>query len=174
MCLTMLRKLKWTSALVAVACIICGLVLIFNPGTTTRAVVRVFGWLALISGIVHVIEYFTKKKSQHELTRGLVYLVAALILLMLTNTIIGVLGIIIGIFVLVASAFGIQSSLESRTLGHPYWWVSFVSSLIGAILGLILIFAPLAAASAIVVLAGFALLAYGIEQLWTVFFVMRA
>ncbi len=169
----MLRKLKWTAVIIAVACVICGLVLIFNPGTTARAVVRVFGWLALISGGVHIAQYMTDGKSQRELTRGLVNLLAALILLTLTGKIIALLSIALGIFVLVASWFAMGPALDSKKLGHPYWWVSFSAALFGAVLGLIMIFAPLATASAIVVLAGLALLAYGIEQLWTIFFVLN-
>jgi uncharacterized membrane protein HdeD (DUF308 family) len=172
--LTMLRKLRWTAVLVAAACVICGLVLIFSPGTTAKAVVRVFGWLALISGVVHVITYFADGKNQRELTRGLVNIVAALILLMLTAKIIALLSIALGVFALVVSAFAIQSSLDARKLGHPYWWVLFVAALVGVILGLVMIFAPLATVSAIVVLAGFALLAYGIEQLWSILFAVKA
>ena len=167
----MLRNLKWTAILVAAACVICGLVLIFHPGTTAQAVVRVFGWIALFSGVVHLVSYFADTRRQGELTRGLVNLLAALILLALTAKVIALLSIVIGIFVLVASGFAAQGSLESRKLGHPYWWVSFGASAVGMILGLIMIFAPLATVSAVVVLAGLALFAYGIEQLWTIFFV---
>ncbi len=167
----MLRKLKWTAVLIAAACVICGLVLIFNPATTAKAVVRVFGWLALISGIAHIAQYFAGGKSQQELTRGLVNLLAALVLLALTAKVIALFSIVIGIFVLVASAFAIAPALDSKALGHPYWWVSFSAALIGSILGLIMIFVPHAAASAVVVLAGFALLAYGVEQFWTIFIV---
>ncbi len=169
----MLGKLKWTAAAVAAACVICGLVLIFNPGTTARAVVRVFGWLALFSGAMQLVSYLTDPKNQRALTRGLVYVLAALILLTLTGKIIALLSIVVGLFVLVGSGFAVGPALDSKKLGHPYWWVSFSAALVGVILGLVMIFAPLATVSAIVVLAGFALLAYGVEQLWTIFFVLN-
>lgn len=169
----MLGKLKWTAVVVAAACVICGLVLIFNPGTTARAVVRVFGWLALFSGAMQLVSYFTDSKNQRALTRGLVYVLAALILLTLTGKIIALLSIVVGLIVLVGSGFAVGPALDSKKLGHPYWWVSFSAALVGVILGLVMIFAPLASVSAIVVLAGFALLAYGVEQLWTIFFVLN-
>lgn len=174
----MLRKLKWSSVILAVACVICGLVLVFHPGTTARAVLRLFGWIALFSGIIHVVDYFAHTDRpvlrRQELTKGLVDLIAALLLLGLTHVILSFASVVIGLFALIASVFAIQSAIDSRALGHPYWWVSLAASVLGAIFGLILVFGSINAISVIVTLAGFALLAYGIEQLWMIFFVFGA
>ncbi|MGI6238343.1 MAG: HdeD family acid-resistance protein [Christensenellales bacterium] len=171
----MLQRLKWTSVLLAIVCMVCGLVLIFNPATTARAVVRLFGWIALVSGIIHIVDYFSHGEhpliKRQGLIHGLLKCVAALLLLGLTNVIISLLSLVVGLSALVAGVFAIQTALDSRALGHPYWWVSLIAATLGILLGLILIFSPINALSAIITLAGIALFAYGAEQLWMIFFV---
>lgn len=174
----MLRKLKWSSVVLAAACLICGLVLMLSPGATTRAVVRVFGWIALASGVIHIVDYFAHPDrpvlKRQELTKGLVNLVAALLLLGLTNVVLGFVSVVIGLLALIASVFAVQAALDSRALGHPFWWVSLAASLLGAIFGLVMVFGSISAVNVIATLAGLALFAYGAVQLWTIFFVFDA
>lgn len=169
----MFKGLKWTAVLLSAVCIICGIVLLFNPVATARAIFKIVGIVALISGIMHLVENFTDGNpttpTRPQLTRGLLDIVAALVLTFMTGTVLSIINIAVGLILVVYCVFAIQSSLDSKALQHPYWWASFTAAVVGIVLGIIMVFGGISATNVVIRLGGIALMVYGFEQLWSVF-----
>lgn len=170
----MFKKYKFLPAVLAAIYFICGIVLLFNSGAASAVIFKILGILLLISGGVRLAdEYSVSKQNAHMsrpvLVRAIIEIVAAIILIFFTGTVLNFISFVVGLALLIACGFMIYQATISTVTGTPGWWAMLALCVAGAIFALLMIFGAINAVSFVLRVAGLALAIYGGHQLWTMY-----
>ncbi len=143
----------WLALLQGIAAIIIGVLLLTNPGATMSFLVLVLGFYWLISGIFSIISIFIDKSQWGwKLFMGILGVIAGIIVIQhplwstilvptLTATIIGIMGIIMGIIGLIQAFQG-------------GGWGVVVLGVLSIIFGILILANPIISAVALVIVLG--------------------
>ncbi|WP_439443958.1 HdeD family acid-resistance protein [Listeria aquatica] len=163
--------------LAGIAMIIMGFWVMFNPVASLLTLNVVIGLLLLISGIFHIISYFTESErhlSGWILADGI--LSTLLGILMLANQFAGAASLIL-VFAMWVLFAGIVRTIGAFTLkqaGGSSWGFVLFIGIVGIILGFIALFNPVVSALGIVLLMGFFFILEGIGAIATAFVTGRS
>lgn len=134
------KKTGWIIAL-SIVLIILGLVAIFIPGIASAFFTLVMGWVALISGVVMVVQAFVSKPVRGfwlNLVVGILYVIAGIyILLNLGAAILG-LTFAFGVLFIVEGIYTIIMAFTNRA-GHRMSWLVVLNGVITLILGIMVL-----------------------------------
>jgi hypothetical protein len=170
-----MRELKIAKniySLVAVLLILSGLVLVIWPQLALNITCKLVGALFIACGIVKLFSYFTKDifqlAFQFDFGLGIVSMIIGLVLLLKSQSVIEVICILIGIFILIDGALKIQTAIDGKNFGIEKWWMILVIALISAVLGILLIILPFETTGWIMRLIGLNICLEGLLNLWVV------
>ena len=138
-----------------------GLVLLFNPGKSLTAAVKIIGVALLVYGVFAVARYLIAKKGAADLVGGGIAVVLGLVLLIAPKLIAGVFPVVVGLLIAVAGLKGIVSAVSGRK-GSRSWLLACVFSAVTLIVGVVILFNPFKAASTVVVVLGIVLIYIGV------------
>lgn len=166
-----LKRTKATIILVALLTMILGLVLILWPTSSTMFICLLSGWLLLLGGILSIILYFSAPQTGPNagLFLGLVVSALGLWTVIRPGTVVQFLSVLFGIILLIHGFLNVQDSIELKRSAYADWWVYLLFAVITITLGIFVIWAPLASASAMAIVSGASLLFDGITDLIFVF-----
>lgn len=161
-----LRKIvpnKYISIAVGGVLILLGLFFIIRPDTSLFTLCSISGAIALIAGIIKLINYLNDKKQNTEspvdMITAVALLICALILLIHPKFLLSILPFFLGIGI---SFYGASSILSSR--GRSSLLGKLISVAV-IIYGLSLVFNPFKGATSLASAAGFGLLVWGIIKI---------
>ena len=164
-------KKNFKSMIVPLCMIVLGIFFIVSPGSAVSIAVKVFGILLVIVGVVLGCTVVA------VISPGTMILAVALVLigilcLAASGSVASLILKIIGLFVLVNSFMSIHSAyvVKGRSNGFIFYIINDVLTLI---LGFVLLFFPLDAATTVVMILGIFMTVMGISNLITVFKVYR-
>lgn len=166
----MYKKYRFVPVLLAAACLICGLVLLFNSGAASRSIFRILGVIALVSGGVRLADEYSVARrvdAMHKsvLARGCVECVAGIILLFFTGMVLNFISFVVGLALLSACAYLIWQAMYSSTRGTPGWWAILSACIAGGIFAIIMIFGGVNVVGLVIRIGGLALAIYGGSQI---------
>jgi uncharacterized membrane protein HdeD (DUF308 family) len=165
-----LVKLAQNKAVVAVASIVFGLVLVVQQAAALDSLVSICGYLLLASAAVYAILYATgSEKRRSYVVIAVILGLIGLFIVVNPRAIVNIFPTLVGIILLVN---GIVNYLHAyavvRPAGHS-WTAPMVLSIAVAILGLVMILAPGLIMDVLVLFMGIALLVNGAVDLAMMF-----
>lgn len=170
--LELLKEAKKNMILLAVSCIILGLVLVVYPKVSGVVMCYLIGGFALVYGLVHLIAYIRARlpmmSYRYDLVQGIFGMAMGIYILMYPQTLIELLPVVLGLIVLVDSIVKIQHAWDLKRLGYEQWWIVLIGALAMIVLGFLMINYPFTAYLSIVMFTGMSLIVNGVVDLVTI------
>ena len=165
------KKAKWGYIILSVIYIILGVILLIYPSQTIDVICRIIGATAVICGAYMIMKFFFRGASSILSATGLVFgifcLVCGIILIASPDFVKSILPFILGIVIIIDSAFKLMTSFEIKNTTREGWLGVLVLSVIGLVFGFIIVFNAGATADFIVRIIGVSLIVESIENLCT-------
>jgi len=151
-----------TSIIVSILLILLSFFLIFRPLASINFIIMALGFIVVASGISHIITYFTSpvefRAFSFELVRGILGIVAGIILISHPEWVHSFLPVIIGIWVIIESIINFQLSLNLKSFVTGGWMVMLILSILTVLLGIFIIVHPSISAAILTTFCGICLL----------------
>ncbi len=164
---------KVISIIAAIAMIAVGIMSLFNPAATLVSVAWMIAILALVSGVLTLVYYFSGAKqytgSGWLLFEGIVDIIMGVILLFNGFFVATMLPYIFGVWIIFSGIVRIIGAFDCKKLGYGSWWLILILGIIAIGLGLCSMFDPIVGIIAITVLVGLSFIMKGIGFLATIF-----
>lgn len=146
MILDFLKKYERESILISALLIIVAIFLIAKPGIALSTVVTLFAIVFLVDGIINIIAYMMEdaeiRAFSNELMMGILLVILGLIILLNQPLFISILPIMIGIWIFIKSIMKFQLAINLKSAVAERWGLLVVSSILMAILGILIIANP--------------------------------
>ena len=148
-----LKRARVSFLLASVVYVILGLVLLIWPGVGGVALCRLLGAALLLFGIIAA-------------ATGLFFLLQPL-------AVFSILSMVMGVYVIIDSLVALNRVRALYRMEYPYWWVSLLLTILGVVLGAVLLWRPFVAAEAVAMLIGAVFLFLGLADLWSIWKLSR-
>ena len=126
--------------------ILLGLLLFIKSDDTIVAISYLVGGAIIILGILAFINFFKKKNSDFvssfDIIYGMITVVFGIFILSNPKMVATIIPFIIGGWVLIKSSFKIAYAIELKNMENVIWKNVLVTSIISALVGVIMIFNP--------------------------------
>ena len=143
-----------------------GVTLIVFPEKSIDAICYIMGIAAIALGIIGIVVYITKNEIKFNsltLILSVICIICGILLCIHPEFVKRIIPTIVGLFIIIDSAIKIVSTLNIKGKS-PYWTLTFTLSLIGLVLGILVIAFGDKVADIIAILSGVALLVESIES----------
>lgn len=171
------KRVKIAYIAYSIVLLALGITMLFIGESQIVLLAKTTGGVLLCCGIVKFIAYFTNDAYglafQFDFALGIFTVIMGLLLLIYPKNVLQIANILIGIFVIVDGAFKLQTAKDAKTFGMKYWWLILIFALITTLVGMFVVFNPSKAAMAITAVCGIALIADGIENLYTAIYTVK-
>ena len=158
---------------VAVAALLCllGTALIAVPDLSVPMLRRYGGLLLILFGCIKLIGYLSgdlyRLAFQYDLACGILLPVLGILLLVRTDTMMPLIFLLFGMYILADALLKVQISVDAKRFGLSAWWVILTAAVVTGIVGLLLMFCPYEHLQTGIFLLGLTLLAEGILTIIT-------
>ena len=156
---------------VSVLFCVLGAVLLVMSERCVPWIGRALGIGMVVCGAIKLGGYFSKDLCrlafQYDLVSGILLMVFGIIILLRPSSLMNLVTIVLGLYILADGVFKIQIAVDSKKFGLSRWWAILVPALICVVFGAMLIFFP-AGTRAVTVIMGIDLLAEGLLNICTV------
>ncbi len=171
-----IRKYETFSIAISILLIIFSFYLIFKPEASLNFMVILIGATLVLTGIVHMVLYFTSDKENKivstELIEGTLYSVIGVFLILKPDLLNQFLGIIVGAWQLLQFIIKFQFAFNLKSASSPSWSFMLINSLVHIVFGILILFNPLAALMAITTISGIILLVTEIANIAESIFIL--
>lgn len=168
----LIKKAKWGYLFLSALYIVLGIILLVYPAQSINVICKIIGVTAIIAGVYTIIRFFLRSATTFTTAAGLITGIFCLgcgILLMTNPDFIkSIFPFVIGIMIIIDSAFKLSASLELRTMSAGTWYGMFFLSLLGLIFGFVIVFNAKAAADLVTRIIGVSLIVDAIENICAV------
>lgn len=142
-----IKKGIWLSFLSSFLFIIFAFILLFKKGDIISTLFLVIGYLGLIMGSLYFIRYFKSDKSVKSYSvdafYGVTFVLFGIIFILRSDVLANMLTYLLGAYLIYKNASRLQTCLNfSAISSRAFWNYLLVFSVIGMILGFIIIFNP--------------------------------
>ena len=174
---SIMKKFFRSSILTSLTLIILGILLAIFSEETIIAISYFIGGVLVLIGVVGIIDYIRKIKTNYKSELDLIYGIVTIILgvLIITNpeSIATIINYILGVIIIINSASKFNYSLQLRNSSTSIWKGTMIVSILTAICGVLLIFNPFKGASTIVTIIGIIIIVYGVLDIISTIFIKR-
>lgn len=158
--------------MISVLLCVMGIALIAVPDFSMMLLCRIGGGIMILFGMVKIVGYCSKDlyrlAFQFDLAFGILLMVLGVILITQTNTMIHVICIMLGVWVLADALLKIQIAIDSKAFGIRRWWLILAVAIMTGVAGFLLVFRPWESVQVVMLLLGIALITEGILNLVTI------
>ncbi len=158
-------RFKNLSIITVVFSAVTGIVLLIRPEETVKFISILCGALLILLGIGAWASYFAKSKIFLLQILGTLSVIAGIVICVKYQSIISAVLFLFGLFILVSAVVDLFTSIRARTVFKRGWIVSFVISLITAVLGLLIVVNPFNSMMVLVRILGIGLIGYAVADL---------
>lgn len=167
-----IKKAKWLYIALSVIYLTVGIVLLIYPTQTIDAITRIIGVTALAIGIYEMMKFIFRRGTSVvkvlSLFAGIFSFICGIILLINPQFIRTFFPVVIGVFIVLDSAFKLMTSIELRNAGSKVWWGVFFLSLAGVVFGFIVVFNAKEVSEFVIRMIGVSLIIESIENIFAV------
>ena len=160
-----LKNLSVSFVLLSVLYVLLGLVLLIWPATVMDALCYLTGGILLLYGVISIVGFCREEMrtagSFLTLLLGIVAAAVGAVLLFQPTLFQSILTVILGLYILIDGLLNLKRAMELRRMEHMGWTLYLILSLITVVLGLVVVFRPMLAGTALVRLIGISLLYSG-------------
>lgn len=170
----MLKSLKFSFIISALAYIILGSILLVSPNTSLKVICYAFGGITLFYGLLRFTNYLSNRENsslfQGDAFWGIILTGLGIFFLIKPDLIHTILPIVIGLFIILNSIIKLQYAFELKFAHYEKWWILLFLGLFTTIIGVIVSFNPFKAMQTIMEVMGIALVFDGIANIFTILF----
>ncbi|WP_165021956.1 HdeD family acid-resistance protein [Dysgonomonas sp. ZJ279] len=163
-------KYSWTSLIVGIIAILLGMWATVSPEKTLLTLSLIFSFSFIISGLFELAFALLNRKTLNgwgwTFISGIIDLLFGLLLLSMPVASILVLMFFVGFWILFHSILSIGSAIELQRNGVRNWGLMLFLSILGVILGFMLITNPVFASGFLITVFAFSLILYGIQRIF--------
>lgn len=168
----LIKKAKWGYLFLSALYIVLGIILIVYPAQTINVICKIIGVTAVAAGIYTIVRFFLRSAATFTATAGLITgiicLVCGILLISNPDFIKSIFPFVIGIMIIIDSAFKLSASLELRGTSAGAWYGMFFLALLGLIFGFVVVFNARVAADLITRIIGVSLIVDAVENICAV------
>lgn len=158
-------KIKNLSIITIIASAVMGIVLLARPGETLYVVSMICGITMIALGVGALISYFVKDRNMLLIILAVISVIMGIIVCVKYKSIVSILLFLFGLFILISGIVDLITSIDVKRYGFGDWIVSFLMSLVTAVLGLLIVVNPFSSSLAVIRLLGISLLVYAVLDL---------
>lgn len=158
-------KIKNLSIITIIASAVMGVVLLARPGETLYVVSMICGITMIALGVGALISYFVKDRNMLLIILAVISVIMGIIVCVKYKSIVSILLFLFGLFILISGIVDLITSIDVKRYGFGDWIVSFLMSLVTAVLGLLIVVNPFSSSLAVIRLLGISLLVYAVLDL---------
>lgn len=141
-----LKKTGYTSIITSIILAIIGAVMFLHSEATVKIIAYGLGALLLLTGAIKIVEYFIHKGSydlfNYDLVYGIISIVFGLVLVINTKALEGLLGIILGTWIIYSSLMRFGLSLKLKAFEVKTWIPMLIIAILMMICGIYILFVP--------------------------------
>ena len=151
--------MKKYDLLTSIVLLILGIILLFVPGGIITTIIRIFGIIILILGVLSVLSSSKNKKNNTDLVYGILIIILGIVFVSNPEVIASIIPFILGVWIIIKSLFKLQFISTLKTTSTDYI-KPLVINIITLILGITLAFNPFKGAETLVRIIGIFLIVY--------------
>lgn len=153
--------------------LIVGIILMFYPDVSLRVISYLIAGLLLIIGLVLVYNYKGSILLTNFLTAGALAMILGTVLLIYPNSLVTLIPIMVGIWMLINGIISIQISITLKKVKYDGWIVTTLLSIMSIVCGSLIIINPQSGAEALTTFLGIMLVIYSVTDIMnlTIFYV---
>jgi uncharacterized membrane protein HdeD (DUF308 family) len=172
-----MKKFFRSSILTSLLLVILGILLVAFSDETIIAISYFIGGVLVLIGVVGIIDYVrkikTNYKSELDLIYGIVTIILGVLIITHPKSIASIINYVLGVIIIINSASKFNYSLQLRNSSNNIWKTTMLVSILTGICGIVLIFNPFKTASAIISIIGIIIIVYGVLDIVSTIFIKR-
>lgn len=151
--------MKKYDLLTSIVLLILGILLLFVPGNIITTIIRIFGIIILVLGLLSILNASKNKKNNTDLIYGILICILGLVFISNPQVIASIIPFILGIWIILRSIFRLQfvSTLRSTSIDFIK---PLVINIITLLLGITLVINPFKGAETLIRIIGIFLIVY--------------
>lgn len=168
---TFMKTIKMDALIMAILCIILGVVLIIWPLMSTKIICVSLGSILIICGLSHIVSYFQEKESlfyHMDLLLGLIFGALGVWIVVKPESILKIIPIIIGVVVFIHGFVNLQQAVHLKQVGYEKWWMALLISLGTIAIGGLMLYNPFNTIATLMIFIGISLVLDGISDIWII------
>ena len=172
-----MKKFFRSSILTSLVLVILGILLVTFSDETIIAISYFIGGVLVLIGVVGIIDYIrkikTNYKSELDLIYGIVTIILGVLIITHPKSIATIINYVLGVIIIINSASKFNYSLQLKNNSNNIWKTTMLVSILTAICGIVLIFNPFKGATTIVIIIGIIIIVYGVLDIISTLFIKR-
>ena len=165
----MIKQLKWSIIVMAIAYIVLGVVLIMYPSQVQKLISYILAFALIAMGIVNLIQYTRLDTNQivnsYDLVLGFSTMIGGILIIINVERFEQLVFIVMGFMILVSGVMKLQSSVNLMRLRSTNWQVPFAMAMIGIVYGIIMLINPFGAGGFFFAMMGIGFILSGITDI---------
>ena len=166
-----LKSLKWNAAAISIGSVFLGIVLAGWPAMAARTVCYLLAVVLALGAFSYLLSYLSGRRhglpSGMDLVIGLLLVLAAAFVAARADSVIGLIPLVVGAVFAVNGAVKLQRSLELKQVEYRGWGIVMLYAVLTIGFGVVLLFNPFSAATAMIRILGIGFLVSGITDVVT-------
>lgn len=167
-----LKQTKISFISMAIIYILFGLMFMIHPDTTNKVIVIILGILISIYGIskifAHVNAEEFEKLQGFSLGTGIIALLIGIYFLIKPQTIVSILGAILGFFLFFHGAINFQHAVNLKSMNYEKWWISAIFGIVSICFGFYGVMNPTTISPAFPITIGLGMVLSGISDIFMI------
>jgi uncharacterized membrane protein HdeD (DUF308 family) len=176
-----LQRTKMVTVMMSIVMVILGILLIVNPDTAVLTVCQIVGCILLLTGIVLIIMYLTRKGKENSsawdvamCVLGVVLLALGIFVIIRPSAVLNFVGLLFAVILFLHAFYEFREMRNLKRMQDERWWISLICAAATLVMAILMLFLPVAVAAFATVLAGIFLIYNGVADLFLAFRVMQA
>ena len=165
----MIKQLKWSIIVMAIAYIVLGVVLIMYPSQVQNLISYILAFASIAMGIVNLIQYTRLDTNQivnsYDLVLGFSTMIGGILIIINVERFEQLVLIVMGFMILVSGVMKLQSSVNLMRLRSTSWQVPFAMAMICIVYGIIMLINPFGAGGFFFAMMGIGFILSGITDI---------
>lgn len=160
-----IQHVRSFSIVTILASVVFGIAFLAFPEQSIKYISIAFGAVLILLGVIAVVQYFLNKSSSLLLTLGILVMLFGVIVCAKYKTIVSLVELLFGIFILCSGIVDLISSLQPSSRQSSGWLVTLLLSLVAIAFGVVSIIRPFSVSATLVRFIGAGLLVYAVLDL---------
>ncbi|NLU25272.1 MAG: hypothetical protein GXW99_11320 [Clostridiales bacterium] len=168
------KNIKREILFMDIALMILGIMMMFFPEQSRDIICRVSGAILCLWGLLHVITYFARERTEvlgsFSLVQGAAMIGFGTYFLLRPEFLAAFLTVALAIILMIGGVMKLQYAIDFLRLKAYGWWVQLIGAAIMAVLGIVAFVDPFDAASGLMIFIGAALVVDGLWDMISVIY----
>lgn len=160
------KSIVKSSFFTSVVLLILGILLFIKSDDTIVAISYLVGGIIIILGVLALVNYFKKNErdfsTSFNIIYGIITIVFGIFILSNPKMVASVIPFVIGACILIKSSFKIAYSIELKNHNIDFWKGALITSVISALVGVIMVFNPFKTSVIVFKIIGAAIIIYSV------------